>query len=67
MVATAFAMGVYGCLAATVAAMVLDCEARSPILETDPNFGQLREPLLKVLHQMRSMNYTSREDVKVAL
>jgi len=75
-VAAVFAMGVYdnhtysskyGCLAPTVVAIVLDREARSPILKTDPNFGQLREPLLKALHLMRSINYTSRECVEVAL
>lgn len=51
--------GAHGDLAATVAAMLLDREARSLTLELDPTFGQMREPLLKVLHLMRSLEYSS--------
>jgi cullin-associated NEDD8-dissociated protein 1 len=35
-----------------------DSEARSTTLDADPTHGQLREPLLKVLHFLRSMEYT---------
>jgi hypothetical protein len=41
-------------------AIFLDPEARSPILEADTRFGRLREPLLKVLHLMRSLEYQKR-------
>lgn len=51
--------GEYGDLAATIAAILLDSEARSVTLDSDPTHGQLREPILKVLHLMRSMEYES--------
>ena len=63
-VATAFATGKtpyktysgkYGDMAATVAMVLMDREASSAVLDADPNHGLLREPLLKVLHLMRSM------------
>ena len=40
--------GQYGDLGATVAAILLEPEARSVMLDYDPTFGRLREPLLKV-------------------
>jgi len=49
----------YGSLAATVHAMLLDREARSLTLDLDPSHGQLREPLLRVVHVMRAMEYAS--------
>jgi uncharacterized protein (DUF1800 family) len=48
----------FGDLAATIAAMLLDPEARSATLEADPTHGKLREPLLKVMHFLRAMEYT---------
>lgn len=62
-VATAFREGAYagigsggtGDLAATVAAVLLDAEARSPLLDSDPSFGRTREPLNKVVHFFRAM------------
>jgi len=59
--------GEYGDLSATVAAVLLDREARSPELDADLSHGQVREPLLKVLHMMRSMDYTSKAGVEVML
>jgi uncharacterized protein (DUF1501 family) len=47
----------YGCLASTLAAILLDPEARSPVLEKDPSYGGLREPLLKLVHLMRAMEF----------
>jgi hypothetical protein len=44
-----FGRGKYGDLEATFAAVVLDREARSPLLDADPAHGSVREPLLKVL------------------
>lgn len=51
--------GGYGSLAAAVHAILLDREARSPTLDLDPSHGQLREPLLRVMHVMRAMEYDS--------
>lgn len=47
----------YGNLEATVAAIILDREARSVVLEKDPSFGMLREPMLKVMNVMRSLEF----------
>eukprot|EP00547_Thalassionema_nitzschioides_P008451 CAMPEP_0194227304 /NCGR_PEP_ID=MMETSP0156-20130528/42790_1 /TAXON_ID=33649 /ORGANISM="Thalassionema nitzschioides, Strain L26-B" /LENGTH=2008 /DNA_ID=CAMNT_0038959783 /DNA_START=685 /DNA_END=6711 /DNA_ORIENTATION=- len=49
----------YGNLAATSAAILLHSEARSPLLELDPSFGSLKEPIVKVIGFMRSMEYAS--------
>jgi len=66
-VADAFASGVhdgktysgkYGDLGAAVAAILLDREARSIAVDAAPTHGTLREPLLKLLHLMRAMEYT---------
>ena len=45
--------GQYGDLAATVAAILLEPEARSSMLDYDPTFGRLREPLIKVIDCVR--------------
>ena len=50
-----FGKGMYGDLAATIAAVLLDPEARSVTLDVDPFHGSLREPLLRVMSLMRSM------------
>ncbi|MBM64202.1 MAG: hypothetical protein CL484_14730, partial [Acidobacteria bacterium] len=52
--------GKYGALGATVAAALLDREARSASLDADPAHGRLREPLLKVLHVLRALEATPR-------
>lgn len=54
-----FGSGKYGDLEAFFAAIYLDREARTVVLDADPSQGQLREPILKVLAVMRSMSYTS--------
>ena len=54
-----FGDGRWGDLAATVAATLLDREASSVILDADPAHGSMREPLLKVLGVMRSLEYKS--------
>lgn len=77
LVATAFIEGKYGDttysgkhgdMAALVTAILLDREARSPIIEADPTKGRLREPLLKVIHLLRSLEYKPRwgQDVNLA-
>ena len=67
-VATAFSSGAYkgtaysgqyGDLGATFAAILLDPEARSLTLDVDPTHGSLREPLLKVYHVLRSLEWKS--------
>lgn len=52
-----FGTGLYGDLAATMSAILLDREARSVVLDTDPTQGQLREPLIKMIHVFRSMEF----------
>lgn len=39
--------GKYGDLSALAAALLLDDEARSTVLDADPSHGQVREPLVK--------------------
>eukprot|EP00520_Triparma_pacifica_P008843 CAMPEP_0118639568 /NCGR_PEP_ID=MMETSP0785-20121206/4291_1 /TAXON_ID=91992 /ORGANISM="Bolidomonas pacifica, Strain CCMP 1866" /LENGTH=1677 /DNA_ID=CAMNT_0006530901 /DNA_START=134 /DNA_END=5164 /DNA_ORIENTATION=+ len=62
-----FGSGVYGDLEATVAAILLDREASSSILDAEPSFGVIREPILKILHLMRSMEYAAIDDEEVEL
>jgi len=54
--------GKYGDLAATISAVLLHPEARS---QDQPTDGQLREPLLKVVHFTRAMGYSddSQQDI----
>jgi uncharacterized protein (DUF1800 family) len=47
----------YGDLAATTAAIILDRESRSVVLDADPSQGSLREPLLKVIAVMRNLEF----------
>jgi uncharacterized protein (DUF1501 family) len=59
--------GRYGDLGAALAATLLDREARSATLDADPTHGVLREPLLKILHLMRSLKYTPKGGREVEL
>lgn len=59
--------GKYGDLSATIAAILLDREARSDVIEGDPSHGKLREPILKIMSLMRSMEYTSNDDQEIIL
>ena len=59
--------GSYGDLRATFAAILLDREARSTTLEADPNHGKLREPLLKVVGLLRSMQYADYNGNEIAV
>mmetsp|Transcript_19333 Transcript_19333/g.27328 ORF Transcript_19333/g.27328 Transcript_19333/m.27328 type:complete len:1758 (+) Transcript_19333:76-5349(+) len=52
-----FGSSKYGDLASTISAIILDREARSAVLDADPAHGSLREPLLKVVSFMRSMDF----------
>ena len=51
--------GQRGDLRATIAAILLDPEARTPVRLADPTFGKVREPILRVGHWMRSFNARS--------
>jgi len=52
-----FGTGEYGDLAATVACMLLDREARTTLLDADPSHGSLREPIIKLISLLRSMEF----------
>ena len=52
--------GVYGDLGAMLAAILLDREARSQTLDADPTHGSMREPLLKLYHLLRSLEFRTR-------
>jgi hypothetical protein len=52
-----FGTGQYGDLAATVAAVLLDREARDFVLDVHPSHGALKEPLIKVIGMMRSLEF----------
>ena len=53
-----FGAGKRGDLAATLAAVLLDREATSTVLENDPSKGTIREPMTKIIHLMRALEYT---------
>ena len=54
-----FGGGKYGDVSSTVAAVLLDREARNVVLDADPAYGLLREPLLKSMALMRSMEFST--------
>jgi uncharacterized protein (DUF1800 family) len=53
--------GTRGNLAAVVKAILLDYEARSPVLATDAGYGKLKEPLLRLTSIYRAFNGVSQE------
>lgn len=59
-----FGDGKYGNLAAVAAAITLDQEFMSVVGDEDPTAGQVREPLLKVMAFLRSMEFKRRPNVK---
>jgi hypothetical protein len=61
---TTFGDGKYGNLGAMLAAIVLDREARSSVLDADPTFGSMREPMIKLMAFLRAMKFQSRQNVK---
>lgn len=61
---TTFGDGRYGSLAAVSAAIALDPESLLPVIDEDPIQGNIREPLLKVISIMRSMDFQRRPSVK---
>ncbi len=53
--------GVRGDMKAVVKAILLDDEARNPAMLSDPTFGKLREPMIKVVNFARAFNAASQE------
>ena len=64
-----FGDGRYGNLESMVAAIVLDPEARSIILDAEPTSGSLVEPIIKLTRVLRAMKFqtndTSGERVRI--
>lgn len=54
----------YGNLKAVAAAITLDPESLSPVVDEDPASGNIREPLLKVIQFMRSLSFRRRPNIK---
>ncbi len=54
--------GVRGDMKSVLAAVLLDNEARSPAGLTDPNFGRLREPMLRLVQWARTCGIGSVQD-----
>eukprot|EP01043_Picozoa_sp_COSAG02_P008440 COSAG02_NODE_270_length_26392_cov_29.151980_3_plen_1648_part_00 len=59
--------GEYGDLGAAVAAIFLDREARDLTLDLDPAAGKVREPLLKLLHAFRSLEYVPSRGMEIEM
>jgi hypothetical protein len=49
--------GKYGDLAAMVACVLLDREARSVVLDADSTQGGMKEPLIKIISLVRSLEF----------
>ena len=45
----------------------MDREATSPILDADPSHGMLREPLLKLHHVLRALEFDSKDGREVEM
>jgi len=59
--------GRYGCMQAAVHAVLRDQEARSLTVEADPMYGQLREPLLKVIQLLRTLDFKTKDGKEVQM
>lgn len=55
--ATVFGVGAYGDLTAMIAAILLDQETRSVVLDKDPAHGSVLEPFLKFVRVLRSLEF----------
>ena len=49
-------------MAATVAAILLNRESRTVVLDADPTHGSLQEPFLRLVRVMRSLQFQPAED-----
>lgn len=61
---TTFGDGKYGNLAAVAAAIFLDSDSRLPVVDEDPVSGNVREPLLKLIQVMRSLEFRRHKNIK---
>jgi len=52
-----FGDGSYGSMSAMIAAILMDNESRDVILDSDPIFGAIREPLVKLVSLLRNLDY----------
>jgi uncharacterized protein (DUF1800 family) len=52
-------IGVRGNMAAVITAILLDAEARSTTMLTNPGYGHLREPVLRMTQGIRALHATS--------
>lgn len=59
-----YGTGKYGCMAAFVAAIILDREARSIVLDADPTHGSYLEPLLRLVRVMKSLEFEARSEIQ---
>lgn len=59
--------GRYGDVGAMVAAILLDREARSLVLDADVTHGQIREPLVRIFALMRAMDFQPSDHGEVTL
>lgn len=59
-----FGSGKYGDLKAVAAAIALDPESLTPVVDDDPISGNIREPVLKVIQFMRSLSFQRRQNIK---
>jgi len=57
-----FGTNEYGCLEATIAAILLDRESKDHILDADPFQGQLHGPYMRLMRAMRSSEYKTNPD-----
>lgn len=57
-----FGDGKYGSMESMVAAIILHNDARNVLLDADPTSGSLREPLLKFISYLRSMEFSTNAD-----
>jgi uncharacterized protein (DUF1800 family) len=62
--AITFGSSQFGDLKAVAAAIALDPESLSPVVDEDPVSGNVREPLLKVIQFMRSLSFQRSPTVK---
>ncbi len=54
-------------MSATVAAILLEKETCDLLLDFDPSFGAIREPVIKVISLLRSMEYSQTDGNFVSL
>eukprot|EP01046_Picozoa_sp_COSAG06_P010573 COSAG06_NODE_579_length_14027_cov_2.460942_5_plen_3130_part_00 len=59
--------GEYGDLGATVAAILMDREARDLTLDLDPMAGKIREPMVKLWHAIRSLEFVANRNQEIEM